>query len=222
MEDNYQKEEKEIEEVEGDNLPNPLYQEGKIHPVQLGKGHKIAVFALAVFAILAIWMWGMQFKNNVTQPFSYNNNIGIQNSVPQQEEDDEEMLRNKDTDEDGLSDWDELYLYKTSPYLQDSDSDGFNDQEEINNEKDPNCPAGRDCYSLVMPIVNDGTGDLLNQLEVNNENQDSESELQSMLEGQSDADSLRKMLLDAGMDKEILNQISDEDLLKSYQDTLNK
>ncbi|MFH1433556.1 MAG: hypothetical protein ABIG32_01530, partial [Candidatus Uhrbacteria bacterium] len=53
--------------------------------------------------------------------------------------------RISDTDEDGISDYDELYVYKSSPYLADSDSDGFNDYEEIFSGNDPNCPQGKEC-----------------------------------------------------------------------------
>jgi len=54
-------------------------------------------------------------------------------------------LKTRDTDGDGLSDYDELYVYKTSPYLRDSDSDGFDDNTEILSGNDPNCPEGKQC-----------------------------------------------------------------------------
>lgn len=56
-------------------------------------------------------------------------------------------LKAKDTDEDGLSDFEELYIYVTSPYLADSDSDGVIDKEEIDNNQDPNCPQGQTCFA---------------------------------------------------------------------------
>jgi hypothetical protein len=46
--------------------------------------------------------------------------------------------------------------------------------------------------------------------------------VQSLLEGGSDASALRQLLINAGMDKNILDSISDEDLLASYQDTLTQ
>src|SRR3989344_2262751 len=46
-------------------------------------------------------------------------------------------LSKKDSDQDGLSDYDELYLYGTSPYLPDSDSDGVSDKREIATGADP-------------------------------------------------------------------------------------
>jgi hypothetical protein len=56
-----------------------------------------------------------------------------------------EALKTKDTDGDGLSDYDELYVYHTSPYIKDSDSDGIPDGVEIKNGTDPNCPEGKNC-----------------------------------------------------------------------------
>ena len=44
--------------------------------------------------------------------------------------------------------------------------------------------------------------------------------LQKMLEGQGDASALREMLLESGMDEATLNQISDEDLMASYEEVL--
>ncbi len=57
----------------------------------------------------------------------------------------EEEQKTKDTDGDGLSNWDELNVYHTSPYLSDSDSDGIPDSVEIAQGTDPNCPKNRDC-----------------------------------------------------------------------------
>ncbi len=43
----------------------------------------------------------------------------------------------KDTDEDGLSDGDEVNLYRTNPIVADSDGDGLKDGEEIQRRTDP-------------------------------------------------------------------------------------
>jgi len=60
-----------------------------------------------------------------------------------------EASKNKDTDRDGLSDYSELYAYRTSPYLSDTDSDGMPDAIEIAMNTDPNCPEGTQCVQLV-------------------------------------------------------------------------
>ncbi len=203
-----------IEEEDQQQQNNP------IQPTHISNGQKIAVAFLAVFAIFAIGMWVTQFKNSITRPFEYT--PAVNNNIAQNEE---ILLKNKDTDGDSLSDWDELNLYNTSPYLEDSDSDGINDMEEINNNEDPSCPAGRECYPTFISESESETEKeqnnlvLPNELEAQPENQ---GDTQNMLSGNIDANALRKILIEAGMEKTILDQFSDEDLLKSYQETLNK
>lgn len=43
----------------------------------------------------------------------------------------EEELRQRDSDDDGLSDYDEMYVYDTNPLDPDTDGDGLTDYEEI-------------------------------------------------------------------------------------------
>lgn len=211
---------------------------GSIPPQQpLGRGQKIAAGILAIFAVAVIGMWFVQFKKSIISPLRQN--TGTQNTVSSQNENSDEALKNKDTDGDGFSDWDELNLYKTSPYLEDSDSDGFLDKEEILNGKDPNCPAGRDCFSVEgvnadasanqgSANANNANNELLNQLNQLNANQgqgttnqsDGDAAIQNILGGGGDATTLRQMLLSAGMDKAMLDKISDEDLMRSYGEVL--
>lgn len=52
---------------------------------------------------------------------------------------DEETLRSLDTDSDGLNDWEEMNEYNTDPLNADSDEDGLSDGEEVNEyDTDPN------------------------------------------------------------------------------------
>ncbi|MBU4347195.1 hypothetical protein KJ586_01800 [Patescibacteria group bacterium] len=210
----------------------------------LGRNQKIAAAVLAVFAIAVVFMWAAQFKKSISGPFSNgseNAQTGDQTSL--QQEDSEESLRAKDTDGDGLSDWDELYFYKTSPYLEDSDSDGFTDKQEIDNEKDPNCPVGRDCDSSGIvegdaDVVNPGSkaddsdslNTLMDQLNVDqNLSQSGQAgagaaempaELKAIFGSNMDAATLRQTLLQYGMQKEALDKISDEQLMQSYKEIL--
>ena len=55
-------------------------------------------------------------------------------------------LRTKDTDGDGLTDYDELNIFGTGSYLADSDSDGLDDKLEITRGTDPLCAAGQNCF----------------------------------------------------------------------------
>lgn len=142
----------------------------------------------------------------------------------------DESLKTKDTDEDGLSDYDELYFYATSPYLPDSDSDGFSDSEEISSGHDPNCPADNDCRGIRFEEATDVQSDLegfgITQFD----------ELQTA-EGPGDAyvqttgsldvtdlsvSELRQLLIDSGsVTQEQLDAIDDDTLQQVYQDVLN-
>jgi len=56
-------------------------------------------------------------------------------------------LYNKDTDQDTLTDFEEIYIWHTNPYNADTDGDGYLDNEEIPNGYDPNGP-GRKAYVI--------------------------------------------------------------------------
>jgi len=203
----------------------------------LGRGQKISAVILGIFAVAVIGMWFAQFRKNILSPLR--SPVASGNLSAQEAPNSDDALRGKDTDNDGLSDWDELNLYKTSPYLEDTDSDGISDQVEISGGKDPNCPEGQNCYGIqptkdgntAAPTGNNTGGNVennlnnlsgqLNQLKVDS-NTNSTEELQKVLKGETDAASLRKMLLNAGMDKAMLDKISDENLMKTYQETLKK
>ena len=79
-------------------------------------------------------------------------------SAAQLDQERTQKLRESDTDTDGLNDYDELYVFRTSPFLEDSDSDGYNDGAEVASESDPNCPVGKTCrQAKIFAASNAGT-----------------------------------------------------------------
>ncbi len=209
----------------------------------LGKGQKYAVAGLGALAILVVVVWAIQLKQSISQSFTYQSpGSGAESGATCQGSEcgqlSAEELKARDTDKDGLSDWDELNVYGTSPYLEDSDSDGFIDKQEVDNETDPNCPVGRDCYSsaLTNPAGtgdNESTGteqssslnDILNQSGNQGSSgvaDGSEQTVNDLLGGDLDAAGLRQLLLEHGMDKAVLDQISDEELLQSFSEVMNE
>ncbi|MEA3398500.1 MAG: hypothetical protein U9R06_02020 [Patescibacteria group bacterium] len=205
------------------------------------KSQKIAVILLAFFAVFIVVMWFISFQNSLKSPFQYQ--AGGSDQVAQgqgSEAEREAQLKVQDTDGDGLSDWDELNVYQTSPYLEDSDSDGFSDKEEISSDNDPNCPQGVDCYGSglldagVKKEVDTGVtmDDLNAQSSIIGQMMASQPEsdnniatqdtavLEQLMSGNIDAQTLRQLLLEYGMDEAVLNQFSDAELLKNFQETI--
>lgn len=206
-------------------------------PRPLGRNQKIAVAVLAFFGFLVIVLWTIQFKKNISAPFQY---AGDTNNSATADSGDDQDLKNKDTDKDGLSDYDELNNYNTSPYLEDSDSDGINDRDEIVSGKNPNCPEGKDCVSTVIPedtSVAPTQNNALNQIVAptalvsptseapttnNSQNIDKAKILQSLSNGTGSPAELRLLLLNSGMDKNMLDKISDEELMKSFSEAVGQ
>lgn len=198
----------------------------------LGKGQKIALAVLAFFAVLVFIFGIINIQKGIYSPFAPK--ISVKNSAVSPEslcpsgncsDLSDEDLKNKDTDKDGLSDYDELNFYKTSPYLDDSDSDGFLDKEEIDNNKNPNCPVGRDCANDILfnedaQLVNPGTANNIDLEELNVQVIQDNTQINGLGSEEMNVDDLRKLLIEAGMEKTMLDQISDKDLMKSFSEAL--
>jgi len=118
---------------------------------------KIAAIAfLTVLAIFICVFMVMQMRDILAIPFPGGIKLSDLEERAKQaakmevvkpiEEEDVSVLKQRDTDEDGLTDFEELYIYKTSPYLADTDSDGATDIDEIKNQEDPTCPQGQNCF----------------------------------------------------------------------------
>ncbi|MBI5793590.1 hypothetical protein HZA87_00680 [Candidatus Uhrbacteria bacterium] len=133
-----------------------------------------------------------------------------------------EESKSKDTDGDGLVDYDELYVYKTSPYVSDSDSDGFDDKTEVFSGNNPNCPEGKDCGSFVTSSEEVGaTGASVSAL-IEGLGQDqlleagavqfnSAQDVQAFFK-QATIEEIRSALLEAGVSQEELDAIDDASL----------
>lgn len=207
----------------------------------MDKNRKIALIILSVFSVGIIVIWGLNFKNSLRDPFSYKGDLIVNNTNNQNNcadgncatgemTSDNLELKNIDTDGDGISDWDELFVYGTSPYLEDTDGDTLNDYEEIFVYKtNVNCPEGQNCSnSLSQSEVqntepSDDFYNFLTSLETSVE-QDINSTSSNSSLGESsetlDAQSLRQILIQSGIEESDLQQISDDDLLKLYQEVL--
>jgi len=120
-------------------------------------------------------------------------------------------LKDKDTDRDGLSDYDELYLHQTSPYLPDTDSDGTDDKTEISQGSDPSCLTGQNCFDTWSQTG--GTFAAPATLAADSLYANAAS---------LSANQIREMLLQSGMSGAELDAISDDDLLRAYQQIVSE
>ncbi len=190
----------------------------------LPKPQKNAVILLAAAAVFVIVFWVWQMQAHIKGPFNYQ--VASSSGTSTAETDYINLLKNTDTDHDGLSDYDEIYVYHTSPYLADTNSDGISDKDSIARGIDPVCPKGQNCSGsldtshVAANSTASSTTTASSSLNALNPATADETALKNALNGQSDAATLRQLLISSGASATDLNKISDADLMKSYQETL--
>jgi len=181
-------------------------------------------YLVIVFGFIAIvfglWHSKVNLRGNfLSSPSQGDKNISLNKALTQQELSE---LSAKDTDNDGLSDYDELYVFNTSPYLEDSDSDDISDKAEIAAGLDPNCPKGKTCLQAPAKEQEEISPGLPNiNIAENNEIIGDQRQVIDMLSGLS-ADDLRSLLIEAGAPESLLEDVSDEQLLNMAQDVLRQ
>ncbi len=125
---------------------------------------------------------------------------------------------NTDTDEDALPDWEEMNIYNSSPFLADTDGDGFDDKQEVDNKTNPNCPEGKQCIGSMAddqrPVDNSSS------VAVPNVGQDQLELLKKAFGDSPDTSFLRTQLLNATTNDEqkaVINGLTDQQLVEFYQ-----
>lgn len=179
---------------------------------------------LALFAVIGISLGFISLKKGISSPFSSKQTAVISNSslATGLTSDETAALRNIDTDKDGLTDYDELYLYDTSPYLADSDSDTFSDNDEIDKGNDPNCPAGQDCTGTASLASNANSSTSANTNGTAAGNTNAVTEIPVTATGEVDLVKLREILKNAGAPAYIVDGTDDATLRELYQTTLGE
>lgn len=199
-------------------------------------------FLTVAFIIFIIWF----FNQSVSSPFYINpKEVTIGNFLASSTSPQQYAIgmnpndKTTDTDGDGLSDWDEVHIYHTSPYLADTDGDGIPDGVEVKNGTDPNCPQGQTCAGFGQDSIINNQAPAANafsslvsssapvtasfgavpSLNINNLDQ---SQLLAIYNGQGTASSVRAILIAAGANQADLNKISDAALLASYESVLSE
>lgn len=176
---------------------------------QREKKHQKIFFGVFLFiGILALGLGIFQFNHQLHSPFKKPKVASSQNleGLAYEELQGLQNLKSQDIDGDGLNDYDELYAYKTSPYLVDSDSDGVDDKTEIDKGDDPNCPAGKNCDQPKLAQTTGAEEVAGSELSLSPEN--------------LPIDTLRQTLRDAGVPEDTLNKIDDETLRQMYEEVV--
>lgn len=129
--------------------------------------------------------------------------------------------RRIDTDLDTVNDYDELYIYKTSPYLEDSDSDGLADGAEIAAGQDPNCAPDAPCADANNEAIDLAGG--------SEQFDDQEAELAARQQALTQAltelytlpvEEVRSLLVESGADPAQVEAMTDEEVSTMYQQIL--
>lgn len=124
----------------------------------LSSHQKLSLGVFIVIGLSTIILGFFRLNKAIALPFKRNTTFTFK-TADQLEKERTQKLRTQDTDGDGLTDYDELYVFRTSPFLEDSDSDGINDGAEVAAETDPNCPKGRTCrQAKIFASSQQGTG----------------------------------------------------------------
>jgi len=110
------------------------------------KFNSLLILLIGVFAVV---IGGVSMWLNLANPFAdiIRKGQAQTEALAAKQQAELALLRSKDTDGDGLSDYDETNQYDSSPYLKDSDGDGVDDKAEVDRGTDPNCPEGQNCFS---------------------------------------------------------------------------
>lgn len=197
---------------------------------------KVAFALLIIIGFFGAIFGVKSFSATLSRPFqiqlaSYTGEKFL--TISEQEALETEKQKTTDSDGDGLMDYDELYIYKTSPYLADSDSDGFDDKQEIFSNNDPNCPEGKTClssYALAEAEGEDKTSETANFLtsvfgidadRLTGQNLETVEDIESFF-SQMDSEEVRGMLISQGVPKETVDALTDEQIRLLLQTSLDQ
>lgn len=161
----------------------------------------LLILSVSVLGVASVALGAVNLSRSIKAPFAFKatvNESELSESLT--------ALSTKDTDNDGLTDADEINFYSTSPYLPDSDSDEIADNEEIKSGTDPNCPTGKTCDESIAVKTNNETGVVT----------PTSPATQTPTPETPSADEIRNMLRQAGFSDEDIAKLSDEEVIASY------
>ncbi|MDD4289649.1 MAG: hypothetical protein PHH83_00025 [Patescibacteria group bacterium] len=151
-----------------------------------------SIFIVGIFSIFfGILGMYINIKNSLITP-----EVAIENTAVIVEG----LNRIKDTDLDGLPDYEELNTYNTSPYLEDTDLDGVSDYDEMILGRDGEC-SGDNCKIITAP--------------------EEELDVMSLLGGLDfqdvDFQTFKQTLIESGYDEATFDSLTEEDFNQMKQ-----
>lgn len=164
------------------------------------------IFVFISIAIIVIVLGLNYLRDILYDPFIVEVSNSTQKAIEAAREEREVTiadLKERDTDNDGLTDHQELYQYNTSIFLEDTDSDGFTDYDEVMQGFSPLCPKGENCDFLSLITPNSKLSDVVGDVVKN-------SDLTIL---QVTLNEFRQFLLDNNIPQEDVDSLSDNDLL---------
>ncbi|RJQ34754.1 hypothetical protein C4566_01740 [Candidatus Parcubacteria bacterium] len=176
-------------------------------------GAKGPVFLFIAISLFTVIFSGWYFYGGLSEPFKFETPEWLKDLQNTEEEQTASIveLRNKDTDQDGLNDFEEIYQYGTSIFLEDSDSDTYSDYEEVTTGNDPLCLAGQECGLLRLITPRTKLAEV-----VQNSGIDPSIDLQTAI-----LSDFRKALVDGGIPQEEVDKWTDDDLIELYESMAN-
>ena len=201
---------------------------------ELTNEQKSAFVLLTFLGLGGVVLGFLSFGANIRRPFDIqlakSANEAPYLTLDQKEAKERELQKTRDSDTDGLSDYDELYVFRTSPYISDTDSDGIDDKTEAFAGTNPNCPEGKTCGGAV--VASDTANTSVTPLDLSNpllgsvgsaasgsldikSPEDIQKYVQSITVAQ-----IRSALEAAGTPKDKLDAITDEQIKALFEKTV--
>lgn len=179
---------------------------------RLRRKEKINSIIIVVIGLGALLFGLFGMLINISNPFASILKIGQAQLKEKEEQERMQLLamQTTDTDGDSIVDYLEVNKYGTSPYLQDSDADGFSDADEITKGTNPNCPEGQQCVdSNFVSSGSNSSGDVPTLV------------TEIPLEQGTVAitpDFLRQVLIESGFDQKMLAEVPDSEIIAVFQE----
>ena len=168
--------------------------------------NNLLISILIVLGISAVFLSYFQIRGAIYAPFIRSPKLSEINR--------QEILYDltfQDTDQDGLTDFDERFVYLTSIYISDSDSDTFSDKEEVEAGSDPLDPKSTPYFQI-------NKGESLDQEGFLEQTFPSPQELEDNQE--ITAEEIKDLLINqAGLSQNIVDKFDDKTLIKMYNET---